>query len=949
MRPLPSSAPARYGLVLPILLAVVALQYLALPRPDLAPFPLPLAGVALAAWLGGLGPGLLCVALSALLADYAFVAPAGAFSSTPAALRASAVYVVVALGVAALCAGFRSAVARTTRASEDLRRSERLAARAGRLSEQIPVVVRDAAGRILSWNRGCERLYGWRAEEALGRTTETLLRAEYPRPIEEILASLRRAGEWQGELRHVRADGEPLALAVTWLLDRDGEEEVIVEYLTDLTGLRRAEAERLRLAGQVEEEQQVLRTLLATLPVGVFLFDAQGALLISNVEAERIWGGVVPAASVSDYRQYRAWSRATGRLVEPDEWPASRALQTERPVPPELYDIEAFDGTRRAALLAAVPLRGLEGRVKGAVAVVQDVTDLTAAERALRRSRELLADSQRIGHVGSFELELPGSQVTLTDEAYRILGLPQGAEGTPPRPLTIEDLWDRIVDGDREQARLSLRQIIEGHGPAETRYRVRRPDGELRTILRRARVETNPRTGDRRLIGIIQDVTEQAELEQRIARAEKLESLSVLAGGVAHDFNNLLTGILGHVELALFDAGDDPQLRAALASIRQSATRAAELAHQMLAYSGRAHVSVEPVDLNALLQDTVELARAGIPKGVTVTLALSRDLPVATVDPTQIRQVLLNLLVNAAEATGGRGGTVVVRSEAVRVDRGEEQAPDGTPLPPGRYVRLVVEDSGHGMDEATRRRVFEPFFSTKFPGRGLGMAAVQGIVRGHAGTIHIDSRPGEGTTVCVLLPVKGHALAAEAAATGAAVADAARADAARADAARSDTARSDAARTTSLRGAAAPAGGAGAADALALGRPCVLVVDDEEPVRSATRKYLERKGFRVITAVDGEEGLRLLRANGVEVRAVLLDATMPRMGVVDVLREIRTVRPDVPVLVTSGYSEDDVLSRVGAERGRIAGFVHKPVDFRDLERRLVGLCDRRRPPRPPDH
>jgi PAS domain S-box-containing protein len=378
---------------------------------------------------------------------------------------------------------------------------------------------------------------------------------------------------------------------------------------------------------------------------------------------------------------------------------------------------------------------------------------------------------------------------------------------------------------------------------------------------------------------------ERLHLEDQMMHAEKLKSLGVLAGGIAHDFNNLLTGILGNVSLAQDALPLRSPIRAKLERIEEATLRAAELTNQMLAYSGRARFDMRPLDLNRLAGEMIKLLEAVISKKAVLAREFARDLPSIDADATQIRQVLMNLITNASDALGGHSGSITVRTGVVEMTPGAlELAHAVERLPAGTYVDLSVSDTGMGMDEATRERIFDPFFSTKFTGRGLGLAAVLGIVRGHRGAIEVKSAPGSGTTVKLLIPACEQ---------------------------RVEERAKEVCTRNGWRG-----------------EGTILVVDDEEIVRSAAGAILKEAGLDVLTASDGVQGLEIFRRNSDRVSAVLLDMTMPRMDGATTLARLRALRPAVPIILMSGYSEQDATSSLDGDE--LAGFIQKPYRPDDL-------------------
>lgn len=402
------------------------------------------------------------------------------------------------------------------------------------------------------------------------------------------------------------------------------------------------------------------------------------------------------------------------------------------------------------------------------------------------------------------------------------------------------------------------------------------------------------------ILAVARDITERKRAEaerlrlhEQIQHAQKLESLGVLAGGIAHDFNNLLMGVMGNASLALLDLPEDSPARESLLQIESSAQRAAELSKQMLAYSGKGRFVIQPLNLSVLVEEMAHLLEASVSKKVLLRFEFAHDLPFVEADPSQMRQVIVNLVSNASDAVGDASGCVTVATGVVEADR--ECFRDTylcEELPEGLYVYLEVRDTGCGMSPEMLGKIFDPFFSTKFTGRGLGLAAVLGIVRGHKGAIKVRSQVGEGSTFTVLLPASPK--------------------------------RAEPAEPLRL-----VRGGEGSGT--------VLLVDDEEAVRTVTRRVLERAGFQVLLACDGVEGVEVFQAHADDITLVLLDMTMPRMSGDEAFREMRRIRADVPVVVSSGYNESEALGRFGD--GGVAGFIQKPYRADELVAKLRSILD----------
>ena len=393
---------------------------------------------------------------------------------------------------------------------------------------------------------------------------------------------------------------------------------------------------------------------------------------------------------------------------------------------------------------------------------------------------------------------------------------------------------------------------------------------------------------------------ERRRLEARIQNAQKLESLGVLAGGIAHDFNNLLVGILGNADLALIKERPSSPQRRYLESIITAAQRAANLSNQMLAFSGKGTFVTEALDLVEVARDVVHLLEMPLSQQARIEFDLPEQPLSVEADPTQIRQLLTNLITNAADAVDDRGGTITISGGTLEADSAylnESYLMDD--LPSGVYAYLEVSDDGPGMDSETLAKVFDPFFSTKFAGRGLGLAAVLGIVRGHRGTIRVDSEPGRGTVFRVLLPALDQRPRVEAAVEP---------------------------EPLPLEGGAT-----------------ILVVDDEEPVRTVAQRVLEDAGFTVMVASDGDECLDLFRRHGDGIHLVLLDMTMPRLSGHETLEQLRRMSATVTVILSSGYSEEVARDQFADQS--ISEFLQKPYNPRQLVARIhAALGDRREPP-----
>jgi PAS domain S-box-containing protein len=459
------------------------------------------------------------------------------------------------------------------------------------------------------------------------------------------------------------------------------------------------------------------------------------------------------------------------------------------------------------------------------------------------------------------------------------------------------DVWRDAIHADdaepwRERWAASLRtgSVFE----TEARFR-RKSDGVYRWYLCRAIPLRDEDGRISKWFGTCTDIDDQRRSNEAMRQAQKLESIGLLAGGVAHDFNNLLTGILGNTSLALDELPEESRVRPMLENVLLASERAADLTRQLLAYSGKGRFFVQSSDISVLIREIGSLIQSSIPKKVQLRLELDETLPMVEIDSAQIQQLIMNLVINGAEAIGEeRSGVVLVKTLLRDVDEAyiaRNHFALETALT-GRYVAIQVRDNGCGMDDAVRPHIFDPFFTTKFTGRGLGLAAALGIVRGHKGSIRIESEPGRGTLFEVLLPAGAPHQAQIPA----------------------EHVRRE------LRGAGA-----------------VLVVDDEDLVRNIARKTLEHYGYTVIEAENGQDGVRLFQQYAPEICLVLLDMMMPVMGGEEALREIRRIRAEVPVIASSGYSESVAQERFGVHG--LAAFLQKPYSARVLADAVKKVID----------
>lgn len=518
-----------------------------------------------------------------------------------------------------------------------------------------------------------------------------------------------------------------------------------------------------------------------------------------------------------------------------------------------------------------------------ALVIAGDITERVRNEASLRESEQKFRDL--IGKLGEgFGLaDAQGTFTFVNPAAESIFGVGEGQ-------LVGRNLREFL--GAEEFQSITGRSADRKAGEKDSyELTVRRPNQELRRILVNLTPLLSPEGTYLGANGLFQDITERHQAEEALRQAQKLESLGVLAGGIAHDFNNLLTAILGNLNLAQTVLPGDSAALPYLESMEKTVLRAADLTKQMLAYSGRGRFVVKLHDLNHMVQETTHLLQVSIPKKTSLRFRLAPGVLSIEADAAQIHQVVMNLVTNASDAIGESEGTISVATQVESHPQGEiPAASPGQTLPAGTYAVLEVSDSGCGMEPEVLGRIFDPFYSTKASGRGLGLSAMLGILRAHKAGVRIQSQVGRGSTFSIYFPL-----------------------------ASSDPVnpvQREAKMGTHFAGEA-------------------LIVDDEPMVLDFTSQAMTLLGFKTTPARDGQEAVEIFSREPNRFDLVLLDLTMPRMDGREALREIRRVRPDVPIILSSGYSDQELLTDLAAHERLL--FLQKPYQLKNLKETLQNL------------
>ncbi len=741
-----------------------------------------------------------------------------------------------------------------------------------------PIAVTTTESEVLYANRAFCRVTGLSLTELIGRRTLEVGLWKDPELRALALERLARDGCFEAVevVLHSRA-GTELHMEMSGALTELEGKKVLITAARDVTERRLAEESARQAADSLSRYFELSADLLC-------VARSDGRFVRLNPAWEATLG----------YRLNELQSFSFFDLVHPEDRAATLAVTNELGGGQQVLDFQNryrhADGSYRWLEWRSVPDK--QGLI---YAVARDITRrredevrLRAAERALADSHERLLGVSELAHIGHFSLDRAARVFEWTPELFRIFGI-------APRDVapTFEELVPFIEPDDVPALSTALARA-EATGQAQRiDFRVLRANGEERSCV--AVVESSKMSASvaPRIYGLVQDVTElrraekeRVKLEQQVMQAQKLESLGVLAGGIAHDFNNLLTSILGNADLAKSELSPSSPAQSYLDDIETVSRRAADLCRQMLAYSGRGRFVIQPLSLNELVNEMAYLLTVSISKKVVIKYNFFPELPAVMADATQLRQVVMNLITNASEAIGEKSGVITLSTGVMDCDAAylEGVVGDSATHTVGQYVYLEVSDTGCGMESETLQKIFDPFFTTKFTGRGLGLAAVLGIVRGHHGALRVYTEKGRGTTFKVLLPAaEDRATAAE----------------------RELDSRPE-----------------------WKGHGVVLLVDDEESVLSMGRRLLERSGFEVLSACDGVEAVKVFAVARERIRVVVLDMTMPHMDGEACFRELRRIEPNVRVIMTSGYSEQDIVNRfIGKGLG---GFVQKPYKASDL-------------------
>jgi two-component system, cell cycle sensor histidine kinase and response regulator CckA len=671
---------------------------------------------------------------------------------------------------------------------------------------------------------------------------------------------------WEGvEVTGLHSSGKEIPLEISIGEDvRDGQ-RIFTGICRDITGRNRAEHER-QLAAIVESSGDA-----------IIARDLNGMITSWNKGAEGIFGYAAPEV-IGQPLSVLVPPERSGEIAQIME----RLKRGEQVDHHETVRL-AKNGRHVQVSLTVSPIRDKHGKLVGASAIARDITQRKQAQDALRQSEERLQGIINSAMDAIITVDRDQRVVVFNRAAEQIFRCAAAeAMGQPIEKFIPE----RLRKIHREHVEDFARTGVTGRsmGLPATLIGLRADGEEFPVEATLSRVETG---GERFFTVVLRDVSAHVRLEAELRQAQKMEAVGQLAGGVAHEFNNFLGVILGYSELLSAEVGDNDKVRRSLAEINSATQHAATLTRHLLAFSRKQIAEPKVLDLNEAIWEVLKLVHRLVPATIEVAPMLTSSIGRVKIDPSQVEQVLINLVVNARDAMP-EGGRVVIETSDVELDEAYVRKHLG--VQPGPYVRLSVSDKGCGMDSETLARIFEPFFTTKQPGRGtgLGLSTTYGILKQNGGHIDVETALGKGTIFRIYLP--------------------------------------------RVQGPAQQATGAAPQKLEQTGRATVLIVEDEAALRRLLSLSLERRGYSVLTAIDGAEAIEIFRQHPHEIDVVVSDLVMPRIDGFELKRRIAELNPAMKFVFMSGYSDEIGDQRQKALEG--CAFLEKPFLPDDLANKV---------------
>ena len=803
--------------------------------------------------------------------------------------------------------------------NENMREAQRLAEEAQQhyslLFHDAPVayVVLDKRGIIEEVNREGERLIGLPAARLRRTPISRYLSADSLYAFASHLeASLSKSEKQRCEvvLRNWSTGASANILIETVSLSSFSGSNRVRSALIDITEKKKAE-EGLR------ENQARLEAVLAAIPDPIMEYDGEGRLIRANAAAMRMIGTTSRDFGKDDVVETLKLSNLDGSPTKTEDLPTARAAKGKT-VAGEDYSIRSVDGEERIISTYATPIYK-DGEVYGVVGLWHDITDERNAEAALEASESMFRSLFEASPDAVFLTSPDGRIAKANPAACAMFGMSEaelcrrGREGlvAPDDPrlhaaLKERDRKGRLVGVELRQIRANgerftaeVDSVILPNSPTPRSFVImrditerKRMEQDLRASRDELEVRVESRTAELRQANesLQREAEDRALLEAQLRQAHKMEALGTLTGGIAHDFNNILAAIIGFAEIARDGIGRNARAYVPLGKVIEAGIRGRELVKRMLTFSRQAEQEKRPLSLSSIVKETVKLLRPSIPATISFNVIVGSESGYILADPVQVQQVVMNLCANAAYAMREKGGILEVTISDFTALAGNGNIPE---MAPGLYMKLSVRDTGAGIAPEIIDRVFDPFFTTKGPGEGtgLGLSVVHGIVQSHGGYIVAESEPGEGAVFTVYLPKVAQRTQADAAAR----------------------------------------------ERIPTGHESVLFVDDEEPLAETALTIIQRLGYTVIAKTSSCEALATFSADPLHFDLLITDQTMPEMTGIELAEQVRSIRPDIPIILCTGFSH--LVDAETARAAGIKGFAMKPLTKREIARAIRSVLD----------
>gem|GEM_PF-915957 len=735
--------------------------------------------------------------------------------------------------------------------------------------EQSPIGIIQSTleGEIISVNNAFAKIFGYDSpeefKELVGNTSNLYKKKDVRSKIISETANNNIA--FSQDIVGVKRDGSPIYTNVYMMriYDHFARKEYLTTFVEDRTALKTSQMER------------------------DLFFNNSGDLMLIHTLGGRIKQANRSWEDILGWSPDELKSMNLGEILHPDDIAKTKEFATQLKKHRKRMNITNRYRTKSGEYKIIRWVSILFHDSNLVFSSGRDETERYEAEQELQKMWDRLELALQNGSIGLWDYDVKENCLTVNSNMAALIGV---------NKLENFDIkWKEFIHEEdfKSSARAMLR-LLSGKSTVYTdEYRLKLADGSYRWFFSRGKIaQRDPEGRPLRISGSITDITEQKEaerkrlaLEHQMLQAQKLESLGLLAGGIAHDFNNLLTAILGNAELLCFDLPDDINLKQKLIDIQRAAKRASELTNQMLAYSGKSRFETKIIDINELIQEVHGLLDVSISKKIKIHYQLDDSIPKILADPSQIVQILMNLTINASEAIENTGD-ITVKTKKLFCDEDKiSTLTINQGMKAGNYILLEITDTGCGISEDKIKQIFDPFYTTKFTGRGLGLSAVSGIIRNHNGGLNVKSTIGKGTTFSIYLPASGNNVAV-------------------------DNENSNKIESINVHSAT------------------VLVVDDEAYIRTLTSRMLKNAGYTAVLADNGLEALQIFRDKKDSIDCVLLDLTMPELDGKETLAAIRKIDKNIPVIISSGYSEADIRASFGDNT--ISGVLQKPYQYEDL-------------------